>query len=67
MTTGTRGRPRQIEKAELPLKDGSTIVLRLVGDGKTAQIELPEQWTLQKFERSEVAARAAEKAASVRY
>jgi hypothetical protein len=50
-----RGRPRQIEKAELPLKDGSTIILRLVGDGKTAQIELPDQWTLQSFDRSEVA------------
>ena len=49
----TRGRPPVIEKAELPLSDGSTILLRLVGDGKTAQIELPEQWTLQSFERSQ--------------
>ena len=48
-----RGRPPVIEKAELPLSDGSTILLRLIGDGKTAQIELPEQWTLQSFDRAE--------------
>lgn len=48
----TRGRPPVIEKAELPLSDGSTLLLRLVGDGKTVQIEMPDQWTLGSLERS---------------
>jgi hypothetical protein len=51
----TRGRPAVIEKAELPLSDGSTIILRLIGDGRTAQIELPDQWTLASWDRSDVA------------
>lgn len=51
----TRGRPPVIEKAELPLSDGTVVLLRLVGDGQTVQIELPDQWTLGSMERSPLA------------
>lgn len=50
--TGTRGRPPTLKKAEIEMEDGSELVMRLVGDGKTVQIVLPAQWNLSAMSRS---------------
>lgn len=50
--SASRGRPAIVDKAEIALEDGSKIVLRLVRDGDTAQVELPEQWNLTELKRS---------------
>jgi len=52
MAAATRGRPAILDKAELKLEDGSSVAIRLVGDGKTVQVELPSQWNLQDLSRS---------------
>jgi hypothetical protein len=46
-----RGRPKVIDRVELELRDGTSIMLRLIGDGRTVQIELPDQWTFSGFDR----------------
>jgi hypothetical protein len=52
MAQSSRGRPVIVEKAEIALEDGTSIVVRLVHDGGTAQIEMPQQWNLTALSRS---------------
>lgn len=49
---GARGRPPTLKKAAIELEDGSDLVMRLVGDGKTVQVVLPAQWNLSAMSRS---------------
>lgn len=48
----TRGRPAVLEKAELPLPDGTKVTLTLVGEGDTIQLVIPLQWNVESFARS---------------